>query len=65
MSKQETMALPKCLCEGSPVMQELAFTKTGILYECQNCGRLLYRSKVASVQRWYLPEDGGTFVAVP
>lgn len=64
MSKQQAPAQPKCICEGSPEMQYLAFTRTGFFYECQNYSRLLYRSKVATVQQWYLPEAGGTFCLV-
>jgi predicted RNA-binding Zn-ribbon protein involved in translation (DUF1610 family) len=71
MVKTTEVNKPKCICRRlfrdsaeSPDMVLWLADKRGEMWECPECGRLLYRSKVASVQRWYQPENGGTFCLV-
>ena len=63
--KTQTDNLPapelSCICPGEPPMELLASNMTGLIYECHACCRLLYRSKRHLIQKWYLPEAGGTF----
>ncbi len=45
-----------CICPGKPVMEFLMANKTGELWECSQCARVLYRSRVSLVQTWYRAE---------
>lgn len=45
-----------CLCGGKMVYA--ANSKSQIIWECQNCGRLLLRPKDGDWQTWYFPEAG-------
>lgn len=52
---------PRCICSGAPEMKLLASGDSCSIHECEACARLLLQSTVTSVQRWYVPEEGGTF----
>ena len=45
-----------CICPERPALEFLMGNRRGAILECPKCSRLLYRSKVASVQTWYRPE---------
>lgn len=49
-------AMPRsvaCICSGRPAMEVMMADRRGEIWECPNCARLLYRSKVSAVQKWY------------
>ena len=50
------MDKPTCLC--GEEMTFLMDNKRHVIWECQNCGRLLLRPNYADCQRWYFPEEG-------
>ena len=51
------MEKPTCLC--GETMTFLMDNKKEVIWECQNCGRLVLRPpNDADWQRWYFPEAG-------
>ncbi len=42
-----------CLCEDDQEMELIADNPRGSYFECQACGRILYRSKVTPVVAWF------------
>lgn len=48
-----------CICQDRPALEFLMGNRRGEILECPKCSRLLYRSKVASVQTWYRQETSG------
>lgn len=45
-----------CICSTKPVMEFFMGNRRGEMLECPKCSRLLYRSKVTPIQKWYQPE---------
>jgi predicted RNA-binding Zn-ribbon protein involved in translation (DUF1610 family) len=50
-----------CLCGAKEGMVMVADAAQGIIYDCPTCNRMLWRSKVCAVQRWFVPVDEGVF----
>jgi hypothetical protein len=61
MFQRHKSPAPACICSGAPEMKLLVDGKTFSIHECEACARLLMQSKAATFQRWYVPEEGGTF----
>jgi hypothetical protein len=47
---------PNCVCSGWPAMELWMADDIGEIWECPNCARLLYRSRVSDIQTWYVAE---------
>lgn len=53
MAQVYTMERPTCVCRA--VMVFFMDTKTGVIWQCPECGWLLYQSRIADFEQWYQP----------
>ena len=47
------MDKPICVCKATMVF--FMDKKTGVMWQCPECGWLLYESKIADFKQWYAP----------